>query len=220
MAFGMPCDFVKSFRRNARSYRGCETRALQALGHGCFPLTPATSLRIAQPSKNCPVWLCLSLLDVLKLSQYHTKAGGSDYALANTLAAAHRQSTPHLTQLGAITVVHLKDRAMRRYLSTGLREVRYLDNSVRLFVQEHAHPPCVPGAILQSCVICSEGADPAQPLILPADPSSGRDEEQELSFSDEISVRPLKVPPICSALRCSKLLQDIGPERSASVLVN
>lgn len=172
--------------------RGCPIHPAESFRNGFFPATP-TSYSISVRRPHCPVWVCRSLLDRDEKTQYHAKSSASDFALANALAASHRSCAPHEGQHGFITVVHLNDSKMRRYLSVALRELRYLKASLHQTVDAHAHPLGRSGRLFRQCAICSEGLDPDKALEVPADPKHNRAVAEPLLFNESIQHRPAKV---------------------------
>lgn len=106
-----------------------------------------------------PVWVDLQLCKFMKTLQYNTKNEASDHALAKSLLTSHRDACPQAGAYGAVVVKHLKLPALHSYINAALRESRYLDASVRLAVENAAHPADQPGAAARNCPLCADGLD-------------------------------------------------------------
>ena len=178
------------------SCRSCGDQAADPFQSACFPVTPDISVKVDKQTADCPVWMCIHLLRLLEVQQYHTKAAASDYAMSEALLRAQRSATPRPGPRGDIQVIHLTQSMMRKYVSTGLREFRYLNALVHKQLEDAAYPEDVPGHELRQCRICSEGVDRERPLTIP--PQTAGSTARVVEFSEEMPRRPCKV---CTHMR-------------------
>lgn len=131
----------------------------------------------------------MSLVRLLTYTQYHTKGSASDYGMANALRATHNASAKPGCH-GSVEILLLTDEQMRRYVSTALREVRYLDAAMRQEIEEAAFPHSAQGHLLRQCRICSSSTCQDK-LVLP--PRKLGDAESQLPSSELVPIRPFRV---------------------------
>jgi hypothetical protein len=89
--------------------------------------------------------------------QYHTRGTASEYGMANALLATHKASA-RPDRHGNVEIILLSAEQMRRYVSTALRELRYLEAAARQEIEDAAFPQSVQGHLLRQCRICSSSS--------------------------------------------------------------
>jgi hypothetical protein len=161
--------------------------------HGCFPTTPVTSLKITGGTATSPVWVYLTALEFVSTLQYRGGGEPSDTAAAGAFKHVHEGNCSGQGLRAGVQLMLLTEAALQRYLSILLREKRVLDMQLRVDMQQAAHPPNQPGALIASCPICSYGTDltvldpPAEAEITA---SCSRDANQALHILRPAVVRP------------------------------
>jgi hypothetical protein len=152
----------------------------------------------------------MSLVRLLTYTQYHTKGSASDYGMANALRATHNASAKP-GRHGSVEILLLTDEQMRRYVSTALREVRYLDAAVRQEMEDSAYPPSAQGHLLRQCRICSSSTCQDKLVLPPQNPGGA---ETQLLSSELVPIRPFRV---CAARACQLHLRTRKETSRASL---